>query len=63
MAKILVGDLVSQHPAQLVIVCPLQKAHGHHKLAPTGIAGIDLGLIHNTDPDFLYWTGVIHGSY
>jgi hypothetical protein len=53
MAKILVGDLVGQHSAQLVVVCSLQKARGHQKLAPAGIAGIDLGLVHYTDPHFL----------
>lgn len=62
MPKVLVRKLVSQNAAQLIVARLPQKTRGHQELTTTGITGIDLGLIDETDLHLIDWTGTIHGS-
>jgi hypothetical protein len=58
--QILVGDLVREHPAELVVVGLLEKTCGHEELTAAGAGGIDRRIIHDADLDLARIDWLVH---
>jgi hypothetical protein len=62
MAQILMSDLMSHYPQQMIIVGALQQAAGHEELATAGIGCIDFWLVHDLHAQFLGSARPVHSS-
>jgi hypothetical protein len=60
VAQILVGQLVRQNAAQLIIIGTAQKPHGNVELAVARVGGIDLILVDDAHPHLVNATWMIH---
>ena len=60
MAQILVGQLVRQNTAQLIVIGTAQKPHGNVELAVARVGGIDLIFVDDGHAHLVNPTRMIH---
>lgn len=60
MTEVLVGDLVCQHTAQLIVIGSPQQTHGDVKFAIPSIRCVNFVLVYDPYANLIWTTGMIH---
>jgi hypothetical protein len=59
--EVVVGELMGQHPSELVIIGLLEETGRDIEPSPTGAGCIDVRVVHDANPDLTQGSRVIHG--
>jgi len=60
VSEIVVGQLMGQHPPELVIVRLLEQTGRDVELAPAGAGRVDVRIVHDRHANLIQGAGMIH---